>query len=54
MVGMRTHIGGGHSNMKVMGMRLLENKNRGQSVQDFEEKRGSLGVGFKTIGPFLV
>ena len=44
----------GHLNMKVMGMCLPENKNRGHPVYDFVEKRGSLGVGSKKIEPFLV
>ena len=44
---------GGHSSFKVTGMCLAENENRGYSVKDFLEKRGSLGVGSPQIGPFI-
>ena len=37
--------GGGHSYLKVTGMYLPENENRGPSEKDFIEKKGSLGVG---------
>ena len=45
---------GGHLNMKVMGMYLPKDENMGHSVYDFIQKRGSLGVASKKIGPFLV
>ena len=45
--------GGAHSNMKVTGMCLPENESWGFSMQDFVEKRGSLGVGSKEIGSFF-
>ena len=46
---------GGTRKMIVMGtcMCLLENENGAFSV-GFCRKKGSLGVGFKEIGPFLV
>ena len=45
--------GGGHSNMKVTYKCLPENENRGHSVYDFVEKRGSFGVGTKKNGGFF-
>ena len=37
----------GHSNMKVTGMCLSENENRGEFSVGFQRKKGSLGVGFE-------
>ena len=42
----------GYSNMKVTGMCLPANENRGCSVKDFVDKRGSLDVGSKKGGLF--
>ena len=41
-------MGGGHSDMKVTGMCITENENRGHSVQDFVEKKaGVIKCGIK-------